>query len=158
MAAAIIAITPSALDKKLSPSPISQFDPLGSGQCIIVWVLHLQLALDQPPQHHPFSRAFCSFYVVNSIQPPPQNNHDGRPKRRRRLNSSSPTNTPAIDRFIPSCNRSSIAASIPHQSAENRPSSQPSCYDDSFTDRPLTQDQSLLPSPPFGSKCFVTNA
>jgi hypothetical protein len=52
MAAAIIAITPSALDKKLSPSPIpiSQFDPLGSGQCIIVWVLHLQLVLDQPSQ------------------------------------------------------------------------------------------------------------
>jgi hypothetical protein len=46
MVAAIIAITPLALDKKLSPSPISQFDPIGSGQFITVWVLHLQLALD----------------------------------------------------------------------------------------------------------------
>jgi hypothetical protein len=59
MAAARIAITPSSLDKKLSPFPISQFDPKGLGQCIIVWVLHLQLALNQPSQNHPFSRAFC---------------------------------------------------------------------------------------------------
>jgi hypothetical protein len=100
---------------------------------------------------------FAPFYVINPIEPMPQNNHDGRSKRRR-LNSSSPNNTLAIDRFIPSCSRSPIAASIPHQSAENRPSSQPSCDDDSFTDRPLTQDQSLLPKPPSPSLSAVVAA
>jgi hypothetical protein len=93
MAAAIIAITPSALDKKLSPSPsILQFDPLGSGQCIIVWVLRLQLVLDQPSQNHPFSRGFGSFFMMDPIEQTPQNNHDGHPKRGR-LDGPSPGDT-----------------------------------------------------------------
>jgi hypothetical protein len=83
-----------------------------------VWVLHLQLALNQPSQHHPFSRAFCSFYVMNPIEPTPQNNHDGRPKCRR-LVGPFPGDTPAIDRYVSSFNQSPVAASIPRQSAEN---------------------------------------
>jgi hypothetical protein len=109
-----------------------------------VWVLHLQLALNQPSQQHPFSRAFCSFYVMNPIEPTPQNNHDGRPKRR--LVGPSPGDTPAIDRYVSTFNRSPVAASIPGQSAENRPSNHDDDHD-SFTDRPFTQDPSLLPPP-----------
>jgi hypothetical protein len=67
MAAARIAITPSALEKKLSPLAIKQFRSFASRQCVGVWVLHLQLALNQPSQHHPFSRAFRSFYVMNPM-------------------------------------------------------------------------------------------
>jgi hypothetical protein len=114
-----------------------------------VWVLHLQLALNRPSQHHPFSRAFGSFYVMNPIEQTPQNNHDGRPKRRR-LDGPSPGDTPAINRYVSMFNRSPVAASIPNRSAENRPSD-PSHEDDddsSFTDRPFTQDPSLLPPPP----------
>ena len=96
----------------------------------------------------PFSRAFCSFYVMNPIEPTPQNNHGGRPKRRR-LVGTSPGDTPAIDRYVATFNRSPAAASILNQSAEKRPSD-PSHEDDddSFTDRPFTQDPSLLPPPP----------
>jgi hypothetical protein len=110
-----------------------------------VWVLHLQLALNQPSQQHPFSRAFCSFYVMNPIEPTPQNNHDGRPKRRH-LVGPSPGDTPAIDRYVSSFNRSPVAASIPNQSPENRPSDHDD-DDDSFTDRPFTQDPPRLPPP-----------
>jgi hypothetical protein len=66
MAAARIAITPSALEKKLSPFAIKQFRLFASRQCVGVWVLHLQLALNQPSQHHPFSRAFRSFYFYGT--------------------------------------------------------------------------------------------
>ena len=111
-----------------------------------VWVLDLQLALNQPSHLHPFSRAFCSFYVMNPIEQTPQNNHDGRPKRRR-LVGPFPGDTPAINRYIATFNRSPAAASIPNQSAENRPSNDDD-DDDSFTDRPFTQDPSLLPPPP----------
>jgi hypothetical protein len=34
-----------------------------------VWVvLHLQMALNQPSQPHPFSHTFCSFYVMIPIE------------------------------------------------------------------------------------------
>jgi hypothetical protein len=145
MAAARIAITPSALEKKLSPPAIKQFRSFASRQCMGVWMLHLQLELNQPSQHHPFSRAFCSFYVMNPIEPTPQNNHDGR-RKRRRLIGPSPGDTPAIDLYVSLFNRSPVAASIPGQSAENRPSNHHD-DDDSFTDRPFTQDPSLLPPP-----------
>jgi hypothetical protein len=65
-----------------------------------VWVLHLQLTLNQHSQHHPFSRAFCSFYVMNPTEQTPQNNHDGHPKLRR-LVGPTPGDTPAIDRLNP---------------------------------------------------------
>ena len=104
MVAARMAITPLALEKKLSPLAVKQFRSFASRQCMGVWVLDLQLALNQPSQNHPFSRAFCSFYVVNSIEPPPQNNHDGRPKRRR-LADPSPGDTPSICPYISSFNQ-----------------------------------------------------
>jgi hypothetical protein len=57
-------------------------------------------ALNRPSQHHPFSRAFGSFYAMNQTEQTPQNNHDGRPKRRR-LVGPTPGDTPAIDRINP---------------------------------------------------------
>jgi hypothetical protein len=58
---------------------------------------------------------------MNPTEQTPQNNHDdGRPKRRR-LDGPSPGDTPAINRYIATFNRSPAAASIPNQSAENRP-------------------------------------
>jgi hypothetical protein len=83
--------------------------------------------------------------VTNPIEPTPQNNHDGRPKRRR-LIGPSPGDTPAIDRYVSSFNRSPVAASIPNQSPENRPSDHDD-DDDSFADRRFTLDLSLLPPP-----------
>jgi hypothetical protein len=76
---------------------------------------------------------------MNPIEQTPQNNHDGRPKRRR-LNGPSPGNTPAINRYVLTFNRSPVAASIPNQSSENRPSD-PSHEDDdnSFTNLPFTK-------------------
>jgi hypothetical protein len=103
MVAARIAIIPSALEKKLSPLAIKQFRSFASRQYMGVLMLHLQLALNQPSQHHPFSRAFCSFYVMNPIEPMPQNNLDGHPKQRRLLGPS-PGDTPAIDRYVSSFN------------------------------------------------------
>jgi hypothetical protein len=97
--------------------------------------LHLQLVLNQPSQHPPFSRAFCSFYVMNPIESTPENNHDDRPKHRR-LHGPSPGNTPAIDRCVSLFNRSHIVASISIQSAKNRPSTDRGDDDDSFTHRP----------------------
>jgi hypothetical protein len=111
-----------------------------------VWVLHLQQALNRPSHHHSFSRAFGSFHAMNPTEQTPQNNHDGHSKRRR-LDGPSPGDTPAINRYVSTFNRSPAAASIPNQSAENRP--QEDDDDDSFIDRPITQDPSLLlPSPP----------
>jgi hypothetical protein len=111
--------------------------------------LHLQLALNRPSQHHPFSRAFCSFYVMNLIEQTPQNNHDGRPKRRR-LDGPSPGDTPAINRYVLTFNRSPVAASIvPNRSAENRPSDPSHEYDeDSFIElhRPPFHSRSIAPS------------
>jgi hypothetical protein len=89
---------------------------------------------------------------MNPIEPTPQNNHDGRPKRRR-LVGPSPGDTPAIDRYISTFNRSPVATSIPRQSAEYCPSNHDD--DDSFTDRPFTQDPSLLP-PPTSPSAFVS--
>jgi hypothetical protein len=109
-----MAITPSALEKKLSPLAIKQFRSFASRQCTGVWVLHLQLALNQRSQHHPFSRDFCSFYMMNPIEQTPQTNHDGRPKRR--------GDTPALDRYASTFNQSPVAASNRNQSAENPPS------------------------------------
>jgi hypothetical protein len=103
----------------------------------------LQLALNQPSQHHPFSRAFCSFYVMNPIEPTPRNNHDGRPKCRR-LIGPSPSDTPAIDRYVSSFNRSPVAASIPNQP----PRIVRLLTMTSFIDRPFTQDPSLVLPPP----------
>jgi hypothetical protein len=87
--------------------------------------------------------------MMDQIEPRPQNNHDGHPKRRR-LNAPSPGDTPAINRIVPSFNHSPVAASSLNQSPENRPTSDPSHADDedSFTDRPFTQDPSLLLPPP----------
>jgi hypothetical protein len=45
MAATRMAITPSALEKKLSPLATKQFMSFASRQYKGVWVLHLQLAL-----------------------------------------------------------------------------------------------------------------
>jgi hypothetical protein len=149
MAAAIIAITPSALEKKLSPFRLKLYRAFASRQYMGVLCLPLWQALNLPSQHHPFSRAFCSFCMMDPIEPRPQNNHDGHPKRRRR-NAPSPGDTPAINRIVPSFNHSPVAASSLNQSPENRPTSDPSHADDedSFTDRPFTQDPSLLLPPP----------
>jgi hypothetical protein len=100
MAAAIIAITPSALEKKFSPCSLKQFRAFALGQCIGVWVLHLQLALNRPSHNHSFSRAFGSFHAMNPTEQTPQNNHDGRPKRRR-LDGPSPGDNPTINRLNP---------------------------------------------------------
>jgi hypothetical protein len=110
----------------------------------------LQLALNQPSQHHPFSRAFCSFYEMNPTEQRPQNNHDGRPKRRH-LDGPSPGDTPAINQYVSTFNRSPVAASIPNQSAKNRPSDPSHAVDDdSFIDRLsgacLRRDMSSGPS------------
>jgi hypothetical protein len=48
---------PPALEKKLSPCSLKQFRAFAFGQCIGVWALHLQQALNRPSQHHPFSRS-----------------------------------------------------------------------------------------------------
>jgi hypothetical protein len=110
-------------------------------------VLHLQLALDQPSQNNPFSRGFGSFFTMDPIEQTPQNNHDGRPKRRR-LDGPSPGDTPALSRCVSSFNRAPIDAPSRAQLAENCLSDDPQSEDDSFTDRPFTQDPSLHPSPP----------
>jgi hypothetical protein len=122
-----------------------------------VWVLHLQLALNQPSQHHPFSRAFCSFYVMKPIEQTPQTDHDGRPKRRR-LVGPPPGNTPALDRYVSTFNRSPVAASNPNQSTENRPSAHHDNDDDSFINRPFTQDPLLLLPPPPPPSAVATTA
>jgi hypothetical protein len=107
-------------------------------------------ALNLPSQHHPFSRGFyfCSFCMMNPIEQIPQTDHDGRPNRRR-LDAPSRGDTPAINRIVPSFNRSPDAASVLNQPPENRPTTEPPHdNDDSFADRPFTQDQSLRPPPP----------
>jgi hypothetical protein len=99
-------------------------------------------ALTSPP-------IFTCFLLIlrdeSNCEQTPQTDHDGRPKRRR-LVGPSPGDTPALDRYVSTFNRSPVAASISNQSAENRPSNHED-DDDSFTDRPFTQDPSLLPPP-----------
>jgi hypothetical protein len=120
MAAAIIAITPSALEKKLSPCSLKQFRAFALGQYIGVWVLHLQQALNRPSHHHSFSRAFGSFHAMNPTEQTPQNNHDGRLKRRR-LDDPSPGDAPAIiNRYVSTFNRSPAAASVPRSITRGR--------------------------------------
>jgi hypothetical protein len=86
--------------------------------------------------------------MMNPIEQTPQTDHDGRPKRRR-LDAPSPADTPAINRIVPSFNRSPDAASVLNQPPENHPTTEPPHDDDdSFADRPITQDPSLLPPPP----------
>jgi hypothetical protein len=151
MTAAIIAISPSALEKKLSPFRLKLYRAFSSRQHMGVLCLPLWQALNLPSQHHPFSRGFCSFCMIDPIQPTPRNNHDGRHKRRR-LDAPSPGDTPAINRIVPSFkfNHSPDAASVRNQTPENRPTTEPphDDDDDSFVNRPFTQDPSLLPPPP----------
>jgi hypothetical protein len=52
------------------------------------------------------------------IEQTPQTNHDGRPNRRR-LDAPSRGDTPAINRIVPSFNRSPDAASFLNQPPEN---------------------------------------
>jgi hypothetical protein len=58
---------------------------------------------------------------MNPIEQTPQNNHDGRPKRRR-LDVPTPGDTPALSRYVSAFNRSPIDAPSCAQLAENRPS------------------------------------
>jgi hypothetical protein len=69
-------------------------------------------------------------------------------QRSNRLHGPSPGDTPAIDRYVSSFNRSPIAASISNQSAENYPSTDRGDDNGSFIDRSFTQDPLLVPTLP----------